>query len=60
MLQRLWEYGVQGKMFNTIKELCKYTKNRIILNNKMSNSFETIIGVKKGDSLSSFLFNVCI
>ncbi len=58
LLHKLECYGVDGKMLSTIKNLYTSTENQIILNKTISEKFEINMGVKQGDPLSSFLFNV--
>ncbi len=58
LLHKLECYGVNGKMLSTIKNLYTSTENQIILNKTISEKFEINMGVKQGDPLSSFLFNV--
>ncbi len=58
LLYKLNNYGISGKMLETIKELYTNTRNRILLNNSMTEQFEINMGVKQGDPLSSLLFNI--
>ncbi len=58
MLDKLEFYGVGGKFLESIKNLYKETYSKMIIGGKLGPSFELNLGVKQGDPLSSFLFNV--
>ncbi len=58
MLFKLKYYGVEGKIYETICNLYANTHSKILIDENIGPSFPINIGVKQGDPLSSFLFNV--
>ena len=45
-------------MFDTIKDLYSNTNSHVTVDNLISENFEIKLGVKQGDPLRPFLFNV--
>jgi hypothetical protein len=66
MVQRplLWErmqtVGIHGILLNTVQSLYKHVSMRVKLNGRVSNAFESMLGVKQGDPLSPVLFGLFI
>ena len=60
LLYKLRKVGVVGKMFDIIRSMYSNPKSSVFLNGKHSKSFDTTIGVKQGDVLSTLLFNIFI
>ena len=58
LLHKLECYGVNGKMLHSNEGLYTKAVNRILVNKYLSGRFQVNMGVKQGDPLSSFLFNV--
>ena len=57
---KLLKYNISGKIYNAIKSLYINTLSCVKLNDKLSNWFETISGVRQGDTLSPTLFSIFI
>ena len=58
LLYKLKKYGVAGKMLTTIENLYNDTKIKMLIGDNISEEIDINMGVKQGDPLSSFLFNV--
>jgi len=52
------EFGIPMKLVRLVKMTLANSKAKI--HGKLSPSFETMIGLKQGDSLSTLLFNLCM
>ena len=59
-MYKLLLYGVSGKLYEAVKALYSSTSACIKLSGTHSNWFQTVSGVRQGDSLSPTLFNVYI
>ena len=57
---KLLKYNISGKIYNAIQSLYINTLSCVKLNTKLSNRFETISGVRQGDTLSPTLINIFI
>ncbi len=58
LLYRLLLYGIDGKIYNTIKSMYKYTESCVRINKNIHTGwFDTLNGVKQGDCLSTTLFS---
>ena len=55
---KLIKSGVRGPIFNIIKNMYCDTTSRVRFNGELSDSFECKLGVRQGESLSPFLFNM--
>ena len=53
---KLIKYGVRGKMLDTIMSMYKNIKSRVKLDNKLSQKFSCMAGVRQGECLSPILF----
>ena len=60
LLYKLIANGVDGKMYFIIKALYSKTSACINVNNRLTEWFDTILGVRQGDCLSPTLFNTFI
>ena len=55
---KLIKLGVRGKMLNIIKSMYAKVKARVKFNNELSKPFESYLGVRQGECLSTFLFSM--
>jgi hypothetical protein len=60
LLYKLLASGIDGKMYFIIKALYTKTCSCINVNGKLTEWFNTLLGVRQGDSLSPTLFNIFI
>ena len=60
LLLKLLNSGVNGKMYSIIKALYTGTNSCVKVNNSFTEWFETLVGVRQGDSLSPTLFSVFV
>ena len=60
LLLRLLEYGIDGKLYNSIKNMYDDNKSSILLNNLSTDWFNVTSGVRQGDTLSPTLFSLFI
>ena len=58
LLNKLLNFGIEGKFFNIIKNM--YTNDKVCIkyNSKITDYFEANLGVKQGCRLSPLLFNI--
>ena len=52
------QFGVRGKMLDIIVSMYKNVKSQVKINNKLSESFSCMTGVRQGECLSPFLFAI--
>ena len=57
---KLWEHGVQGKMWRVIKGMCESSRSTVLLEGEKLEVFNVEQGVAQGCSLSPILFSVFI
>ena len=57
---KLWEHGVQGKMWRVIKGMYESSRSAVLLEGEKSEVFNVEQGVAQGCSLSPILFSVVI
>ena len=57
---KLWEHGVQGKMWRVIKGMYESSRSAVLLEGEKSEVFDVEQGVAQGCSLSPILFSVFI
>ena len=55
---KLLKYGIRGKMHDIIKSIYNNFKSRVKFENKHSDTFTCSLGVRQGESLSTFLFSM--
>lgn len=60
MMKKVWEKGIRGKMYKTIKKIYKKTNNEIIIGDKVTKGFESDQEVRQECALSAFLFDIMI
>ena len=53
---KLLQFGVRGKMLDIIISMYENAKSRVKFNNKLSEEFTCMTGVRQGECLSPFLF----
>ena len=54
------EFGIPMKLVRLVKMTLVNTNSKVKIQGKLSPSFETVIGLRQGDSLSTLLFNLCM
>ena len=59
-LLRLLEYGIDGKLYNSIKNMYGDNKSSILLNDLSTDCFNVTSGVRQGDTLYPILFSLFI
>ena len=52
---KLIKLGIKGNICNIIKCMYETVKSRVKLSNKLSDSFDGMLGARQGESLSPFL-----
>ena len=57
---KLWNYGVQGRMWRFIREWYKDMSSQVLADGKKTRSFKLEQGVKQGAILSPLLYNLFI
>ncbi len=57
LLFRLLEYGIDGKIYNAVKNIYSQSTCAVRINDSMTSWFSTDQGVKQGDNLSPTLFS---
>ena len=58
MYFKLLQAGVSSKFVSIVKDLYNKTKNRVLMNGFLSNTFETNVGTRQGCNISPTLFNI--
>jgi hypothetical protein len=53
------EFGIPMKLVRLVKMNLANKNGKVKIQGKLSPSFETMIGLRQGDSLSTLLFNLC-
>jgi len=54
------EFEISMKLVRLVKLTLANTNRKVKIQGKLSPSFETMIGLRQGDSLSTLLFNLCM
>jgi len=54
------EFGIPMKLVRLVKMTLANTNSKVKIQGKLSPDFETTIGPRQGDSLSTLLFNLCM
>jgi hypothetical protein len=54
------EFGISMKLVRLVKMTLANTNKNVKIQGKLSPNFETMIGLRQGKSLSTFLFNLCM
>ncbi|MES9884415.1 MAG: reverse transcriptase family protein, partial [Sedimenticola sp.] len=60
MWYKLIKLGIRGKLFNVIKSLYENIKSNVKFNNTLSDEFSCELGVRQGECLSPFLFDMFV
>ena len=55
---KLLQFGVRGKMLDIIVSMYENVKSQVKINNRLSESFSCMTGVRQGECLSPFLFAI--
>ena len=58
IIKSMVEFGIPNKLINLTKMTLAQTMNKVKVQNKLSESFVTVNGIRQGDSLSTLLFNI--
>ena len=58
LLIKLLNHGIGGKFYSSVKQMYHNTISAVKMNNQITSTFKTEIGVKQGDNLSPTLFNI--
>jgi hypothetical protein len=59
LVEIMKEFGIPMKLVRLVKMTLANTNSKVKTQGKLSPSFETAIGLREGDSLSTLLFNLC-
>ena len=60
LVEIMKEFRIPMKLVRLIKMTLANTNSKVKIQGKLSPSFETVIGLRQGDSLSTLLFNLCM
>jgi hypothetical protein len=60
LVEIMKESGIPMKLVRLVKMTLANTNSKVKIQGKMSPSFETMIGLRQGDSLSTLSFNLCV
>jgi hypothetical protein len=60
LVEIMKESGIPTKLVRLVKMTLANTNSKVKIQGKPSPSFETMIGLRQGDSLSSLPFNLCM
>jgi len=57
LVEIMKEFGITMKLVRLVKMTLANTNSKVKIQRKLSPSFETMVGLRQGDSLSTLLFN---
>ena len=57
---KLLNYGVRGKIIDVIRSMYENIKSKVKYENRLSNDFTCLLGVRQGECLSPFLFSMYV
>jgi sorting nexin-29 len=60
LVEIMKEFGIPMKLIRLVKMTLTNTNSKVKIQGKLSPSFETMIVLRQGDSLSTLLFNLCM
>jgi sorting nexin-29 len=60
LVQIMKEFGIPMKLVRLVRMTLTNTNSKVKIQGKLSPSFDTMIGLRQGDSLSNLLFNLCM
>ena len=60
MWYKLLNYGVRGKIIDVIRSMYENIKSKVKYDNRLSNDFTCLLGVRQGECLSLFLFSMYV
>jgi hypothetical protein len=60
LVEIIKEFGIPMKLVRLVKITLANTNSKVKIQGKLSPSFETMIGLRQGDSLSTLLFHLCM
>jgi len=60
LVETMKEFEIPMKLVRLVRMTLTNTNSKVKIQGKLSLSFETTIGLRQGDSLSTLLFNLCI
>ena len=59
LVEIMKEFGITMKLVRLVKMTLANTNSKVKIQRKLSPSFETMVGLRQGDSLSTLLFKLC-
>jgi hypothetical protein len=60
LVEIMKEFGIPMKLVRLVRMTLANANSKVKIQGKLSPSFETVIGLRQGDSLSTLLFNLCM
>jgi hypothetical protein len=60
LVEIMKEFGIPVKLVRLVKMTLANTNSKVKIEGKLSHRFETMVGLRQGDSLSTLLFNQCM
>ena len=57
---KLLNYGLRGKIIDIIRSMYENIKSKVKYENRLSNDFTCLLGVRQGECLSPFLFSMYV
>ena len=58
LLSKMKHIGITGKIYNIIENIYSNTTYSLIHNKKITKPYNSQVGIKQGDNLSTLLFNI--
>jgi hypothetical protein len=60
LVETMKELGIPKKLVRLVKMTLENKQNKVKIQEKLLPNFETVVGLRQSDSLSTLLFNVCM